>query len=325
MDTVWITAAVLAAMAVLVLLTAYICFRMAFYAPERTKRSQEEFDLLQGETYEPYYETMKAWMREVRTFPCEEMTITSFDGLTLRGRYYECIPGAPVELMFHGYRGNAERDLCGGVQRCFALGHNALLVDQRASGRSDGHVITFGINESRDCLSWIEHLIRRFGDTVTIILTGISMGAATVLTTAGQPLPKNVVGILADCGYTSPREIIKKVICQMGLPADLLYPFVRLGAKLFGRFDPDERSPIEAMKTCPVPVIFIHGEADDYVPCEMSVRNFETCVAPKRLVTVPETGHGMSYLVAPDAYLRALSDFWNEQGVPTTVLSAKTD
>ena len=107
-----------------------------------------------------------------------------------------------------------------------------------------------------------------------IIITGISMGAATVMMAASKPLPANVVGVLADCGYTSTKDIIKKVIRDMKLPADLLYPFARLGAMLFGGFDPDADSPIASMKRCRLPVIFFHGDADDYVPCSMSEENY---------------------------------------------------
>lgn len=212
--------------------------------------------------------------------------------------------------MFHGYRGSAERDLPGGVQRCFQLGRSALIVDQRCSGSSEGHVITFGIREHRDCLSWLDFMLRRFGPDVKIILTGISMGASTVLMAGGCKLPENVIGILADCGYSSAPDIIKKVIRQLGLPAGLCYPFVKLGARLFGHFDLEEFSPLEAVKQCTVPVILFHGESDDFVPCEMSRINYDACATRKMLVTVPGAGHGLSYPVAPETYLDALREFF---------------
>lgn len=295
-------------------LIAYICFRMAFYAPRGNDAPTEEYPIPPGKIYEPHRDKMVGWMKEVRALPCEEMSITSFDGLPLHGKYYEYAPGAIVEIMFHGYRGNAERDLCGGVQRCFKLGHSALIVDQRCSGKSGGDVITFGINESRDCLDWMRFAIDRFGPEVKIILTGISMGASTVMIAAGEELPQNVIGVLADCGYTSAKDIIKKVITQMKLPANLAYPFVKLGAKIFGHFDLEAVSPIEAMKCCRVPVIFFHGENDDYVPCYMSRRNYAACAARKKILTVPGAGHGLSYLFAPQEYRAALKEFF--EGTP---------
>ncbi len=292
---------------VLALVTSYICYIFTFYAVR--KKQTEEFSLPPGKIYEPYRDIMVSWMKEVRAMPFEQFSITSFDGLKLYGKYYEYKKGAPIELMFHGYRGSAERDLCGGVQRAFALERNVLIVDQRTSGKSEGHTITFGINESRDCLSWVDFMISHFGNDVKIILTGISMGAATVTIAAGKPLPENVIGILADCGYTSARDIIKKVITQKKLPANILYPFVKLGARLFGRFDIDETSPIESVKNCTVPAIFVHGESDNFVPCEMSKANYNACQSRKKLITVKGAGHGLAYLVDPDAYISELKNF----------------
>ncbi len=302
-----ITAAVVTAA---VLVISYICFRMAFYVPKHSLAPKEEISLPEGKIYEPYWKKMEQWTRETRALPREELEITSFDGLTLKGTYFEYAPDAPIELMFHGYRGTAERDLSGGVQRCFKLGRSALIVDQRCSGRSEGSVITFGIYEHKDCLMWIEKMLERFGPEVKIILTGISMGAATVLMAAGTPLPPNVIGVLADCGYNSPKDIIQKVIRQMGLPAGICYPFVKLGAKLYGHFDPEETSPEEAMKNCAAPVIFFHGDADDYVPWEMSKINYEACASRKKLVIIEGAGHGLAYPVSPARYLKEAKAFF---------------
>lgn len=301
---------ILAAIVALVLLISYICFRMGFYVPPRNVSDSGEIPLPEGEIYEVFWDKMKAWAQETRATPHEDVSIVSFDGLTLHGKYYEYEPGAPIELMFHGYRGNAERDLSGGMQRCFQLGRSALIVDQRCSGRSDGNVITFGIHEHRDCLAWVDFMRKHFGPDVKIILTGISMGAATVLIAGGTELPPNVIGILADCGYHSAKDIILTVIRQMGLPPKLCYPFVRLGARLYGHFDLEETSPVEAVKRCKVPVLFFHGEDDDYVPCEMSRINYEACTSRKKLVTVPGAGHGLSYPVDPQQYLEEAGEFF---------------
>lgn len=308
----WILAGV-AAVGLLMLLISYLCYLKVFYAPPQKPLSGDRIDIPEGDIYEPFRPAMEQWAREVRAMPYEEMSVISFDGLTLRGRYYEFAPGAPIELMFHGYRGNAERDLSGGVQRCFALGRSALVVDQRCSGRSEGRTITFGINERRDCLTWLELMLKRFGPEVKIILTGISMGAATVMSVADQPLPDNVLGILADCGYSSAREIIQTIIRQMGLPVGPSYFFVKLGARIFGRFDLEQTSPVAALKHATVPVIFFHGEDDAFVPCRMSRSCYEACTTRKMLVTIPGAGHGLSYPVAPERYLQALRDFFGPE------------
>lgn len=310
MNALYIVLGLIIFIVMLTLLTSYICFRMAFYAP-KPKGPKEEYPTPEGEIYEPFRELMISWIKETRALPSEDYSITSFDGLTLRGRYFEYAPGAPIELMLHGYRGESERDLCGGVQRCFELKRSALIVDQRSCGRSDGNVITFGIKEHKDCLAWVDFMVKRFGPDVKIILTGISMGASTVLMAAANPLPPNVVGVLADCGFTSAQDIIKNTIRQMKLPVAPLYPFVKLGAKIFGNFDLEETSAYEAVQSFTLPTIFFHGEADSYVPCSMSQQNYEACKSRKRILTVADAGHGLSYPVAPEAYLNALREFFD--------------
>ena len=297
----------------LVILAAYICYRIAFYVPPRRKVDPGVITVPPGAAYEPFHEQMVGWIKEIRGLPQKQLKINSVDGLTLYGKYFEFAPGAPVELMFHGYRGNAERDLSGGVQRCFQLGRSALVVDQRCSGFSDGNAITFGVKEHLDCLQWINFMIDYFGPDVKIILTGISMGAATVLMAAGKELPQNVIGVLADCGYNSSKDIMYEVIRKMKLPPRLCYPFVKLGAKMFAHFDPDQWSPEEAVRHCKVPVIFFHGEDDGFVPCRMSRINFDACVSRKELVIVPGADHGLSYPVAPDRYLKALWTFFGPE------------
>ena len=304
---------ILLGLAALILLISYICYRIAFYAPTRKPLPEGTIEIPEGEIYEAHREKMENWVRKMWTMERESFEITSFDGLKLHAKFYEFAPGAPIELMFHGYRGSAERDLSGGIERCFRVGRSALIVDQRTAGESDGHTITMGICERRDCLSWIDFTIEHFGPDVKIILTGISMGASTVLMAGGEQLPPNVLGILADCGYTSAKAIMYEVIRKMGLPPKPCYPFVKLGAKIFGHFDLEETSPLEAVRRCKLPVIFFHGEDDAFVPCYMSVENFEACGGRKRLVTIPGAGHGLAYAVEPDRYVQELYDFFGPE------------
>lgn len=317
MNFLWIALGVAILIAATIYVLSYICFRIAFYVPDRNPENYGVFTLPDGEVYEPFREYMENSAKETKALPHQEFSITSFDGLKLFGKYYECKKGAPIELMFHGYRGNAQRDLAGGVQRCFQVQRNALIVDQRCSERSEGNVITFGIREQKDCLCWVDFIINHFGPDVKIILTGISMGASTVLMAAGKPLPKNVIGVLADCGYNSPKDIIKKVIKQMGLPTAIGYFFVKLGARIYGHFDLEEDSPETALKNCTIPVIFFHGESDDYVPCEMSRINYDACRCKKKIVTIPKAGHGLSYLVDPEKYLSSLREFFGKEAIHT--------
>ena len=147
------------------------------------------------------------------------------------------------------------------------------------------------------------------------------MGASTVLMAAGKELPKNVVGVLADCGFSTPKDIIKKCTKDMHLSANLFYPFIKLGAKLFGHFDLEEYSPMEAMKTCTTPILFFHGEADSFVPCYMSRQIYDVCSSPKRLVTVPDAEHGLVYLIDNPGYFQAVVEFFSENNVPTPLVN----
>ena len=306
---------VLSALLFAILAASFVCFMMVFYSPKRKPLGPDEYEIPEGEIYEVFREDMIAWTKQIRSMPHEDIEIRSTDGLTLRAKYFEYAKDAPIELLFHGYKGNAERDLCGGVERCFRLGRNAMIIDQRASGRSDGHVITFGIKESADCYEWVKYTVARFGEEKKIIIGGISMGAATVMMATRFDLPKNVVCVLADCGYTSPKEIIKKVVKEMKLPADIVYPFIRLGALIYGRFNLEETSAMETMKKCTVPVVFVHGDDDDFVPYDMSVRLHDACTSEKKiLITIHGAGHGLAFPVDQDGYVNQLAevrDSWN--------------
>lgn len=304
---------VLVILVIAVLAIARWSYRFAFYAPPRPPYDPEKIDYPEGEIYKPFHGKMEKWIMETRALPQEDITITSFDGLKLWGTYYTYAPGATIEIMFHGYRGSAQREMAAGVQRAAKLGHSTLLIDQRCCGRSEGKTITFGVNEYKDCLYWVDYLVKRFGPEVKIILTGMSMGAATVMMAADKGLPENVVGILADCGYNSQKDIIHLVTRGMHLPPRLSYPFVKLGARLFGHFDLDETTPEESLKNCKIPVLFIHGEDDDFVPCYMSKICYDACASRKKLVTVPKAGHGLAYPVNPQLYVESMREFFYPQ------------
>jgi len=143
------------------------CFHTCFYASNRKK--QDPYCQLHGQQFLEVQEQIYASTRRMEQIPFEAVTIRSFDGLTLYGRYYHMKDGAPVKIIFHGYRSMALRDCAGGFALSRKLGMNVLAVDQRAHGNSGGHVITFGVLERRDCLSWIRYINGRFGNHTPII------------------------------------------------------------------------------------------------------------------------------------------------------------
>ena len=304
----WIVLGVLAFLLVAVLIVSFVAYRISFSVP--VVPDEVRYSLRDNKVYRPYQAEIARMTTHARSLPCESVWTTADDGVRLHGQYYETAPGAPVQILFHGYRGAGERDFSRGLPFALEYGHNALLVDQRAHGQSGGRCLTLGVKERYDCLAWIRYVIDRFGPDTEIVLVGISMGAATVLMAAGLELPDNVKGVVADCGYTAPADILRHVIGRMGLPVWLFFPMVRIGGRLYGGFDPAAASAADAMTRCTVPVCFIHGEGDDFVPCDMSRENYRRCAAAqKRLITVPRAGHGLSYLTDPDRYTAEMRSF----------------
>ena len=283
----------------------YYAYREAFYSPYKDR---DKVPSTRGHQYDPYREEMKRLFWQLQGRPCEFISIQSHDGLTLSGRYYHVQDGAPLDIAFHGYRSSAMTDFSGGSSLCLDMGHNLILVDQRAHGRSQGRTISFGIQERRDCLSWIEYGVDRFGPDVKIMLYGISMGGATVLMASGLELPENVRGIVADCPYACARDIICKVADKKGIPCKLAWPFVKIGARIYGGFDVDETDAAEAVKASKMPILILHGESDGFVPCDMSDIGQHNPEMVTR-VTFPGADHGISYLVDPQRYRRVVEDF----------------
>ncbi len=293
---------------VLVLCVSFITYRVAFHSPK--KNQNDIYSLPPGEQYQERKEEMLALIRALAPVPCEIVSITSRDGLRLTGRYYHAADGAPLDIGFHGYRGTAVRDYCGVSMISINAGRNLLLVDQRAHSTSQGHVITFGIRERYDCADWCRWAVERFGENVEIYLSGVSMGAATVLMASGLDLPKNVRCIIADSPYTTPVDIIQKVAKDLHLPVWLLMPFTRLGASLFGGFRLKDASSAEAVAHTDIPILLIHGEDDRLVPCEMSETIRAACASPVERQTFADAGHGLSYLMDKPRYIDMVLDFW---------------
>ena len=284
-------------------------FNHAFYFP--LSRPVMPFDAANDEERE-ILKGLSATEKLLKSQSYEPVYIKSFDGLSLFGRYYRGKDDAPLFIEFHGYKGDALRDLCAEDMVFKSLGASTLIVDQRAHGKSEGTTISFGIKERFDCLSWVRWASERFG-SIPIFLAGISMGASSVLMASSLDLPKNVCGIIADCAYSSPKEIIKKVCRDVGLPVKLIYPFIASGAWLFGKFNINKFSPKQAVAESKTPIIIMHGEADSFVPCKMSGEIYDSCASEKYLFTFSGAGHGFSFATDAEKYEHAVKDFCLKQ------------
>jgi len=298
-----------AALVAAVLLLSYLAYRKAFYSSP--KHRTEPLEPPHGEQYKKHAARMGELIGMMREIPYERVEITARDGTRLIGRYIHVSDGAPLQIQSHGYRGGPVRDFCGGNKLARENGHNSLVIEQRAHLDSEGNVISFGVNERKDVLSWINYLVDRFGNDVQIILSGVSMGAATVLM-ASEFNHKNVKCIVADCPFSSPHEIIKSVSGSMHIPAFIAMPLVHLGALLFGHFRLGSASAVEAVKKTTHPILLIHGEADSFVPCGMSREIEKACASEIRLETFPDAGHALSFIKDFDRYKRVCSEFFHE-------------
>lgn len=296
----------LLAVTAVTLLLLFLIFRKTFYAPRRRGGSDDLYRMPPG--FGEMDPTMRRLVSELDARPHRRLTITARDGTRLSARYHHVADGAPLEIQCHGYRGRAVRDFCGGNPLAAEMGHNTLLIDQRAHGESGGHCITFGIRERFDILDWVDYATRELHAT-EILLVGISMGGASVLMAGGEPLPTAVRGIIADCPYSSPRDIISSVIRMMHLSPRVAYPLVAASARLFGGFSLSACTAVAAAARCPVPILLLHGEEDRLVPAEMSRRIAAAAGVMATLVTFPGADHGMSYMSDPDRYRAVTAAF----------------
>ena len=233
------------------------------------------------------------------------------DGTPLVGHWYENPNAKRVVVAMHGWRSSWDQDFGFVAPFLHEQGCSVLYAEQRGQNESGGAHMTFGLLERFDCLDWVNWVCERTPAELPVYLAGISMGATTVLMAAGLELPDRVHGIVADCGFTSPHAIWAHVARKnFHLPYGLHRSWVDTLCRHRLRIDPTEASTVEAMRHCRVPVLFVHGSEDCFVPVSMTYQNYRACAAPKELLIVPGAGHGMSYLLEPERYRHAVHRFW---------------
>lgn len=282
-------------------------YRIAFYNSDEAKNAR--YKLPAGSQYDVIRDQMTELVEAAVQVSCRDVSVKSYDGLILRARWYEIRDGAPVILMFHGWRGGSLRDMAGAHRIARENGYNILLVDERAHGRSGGHNITFGVKERYDVLTWTDWILDHCGKNTQIILSGVSMGGAVVLMASDLKLPEQVKGIIADSAFASPRSIICKVAEDKGISGKIAWPFVYMAARLFAHFDPDESSSLEAVKHTDIPVLLIHGTEDRFVPCDMSRQICSSCRSDCELEIFEGAMHGVSYCIDTGRYTDVVLKF----------------
>jgi len=257
-------------------------------------------------------EMQKASADTLKATDLEEIRIVTKDNTRLIGHLYRIKGAKRTILAFHGWRSSWDMDF--GVISSFWHNNNCnvLYVEQRGQGMSGGNYMGFGVTERHDCLEWVEWLNNNGFNKLPIYLAGISMGATTVLMASSLDFPDNVFGIMADCGFTSPYEIWRHIMHRnLHLPYNGVYErIVEDMCKKKMQIDTMNYSTLDALKESNLPILFIHGTEDHFVPIEMTYQNYKTCISKKYLLVVPGAEHGMSYVYNKDGYEQATIDFW---------------
>ncbi len=241
----------------------------------------------------------------------EPVSITSRDGLRLKGYIYGCENPKRIILAMHGWRSDWKTDFGSCVDFLYGEGSVLICPDQRGQNDSEGEYIGFGVLERHDCIDWLQFVTERYPEDIPIYLLGVSMGASTVLMASGSKMNDRVKGIIADCGFTSPHAIWKHVLDNnLKIKEKFTYPLANAIIKRKARFDGDGYSTLDALKVNTRPVLFIHGSSDGFVPISMTFENYLATVAPKQLFIVPGAGHGMSYLTDTAGYQNNVREFF---------------
>ena len=249
-----------------------------------------------------------------------DTTITRADGASMHAHWLRADTSTNrVAVLVHGYKCQGLSMLKVGYMFHHQLGYNILMPDLAAHGKSDGDAIGMGWLNRLDVLQWMEvanNLFRGDSANVSMVVMGISMGAGTTMCVSGEQQQPYVKAFIEDCGYTSAwDEFVGEARKQFGLPPFPLLYTASAMCKLRYGWSFGEASPLNQVKKCMLPMLFIHGDADDYVPTWMVKPLYEAKPQPKQLWITPKAEHDRSYNLYPDEYATHVRAFLNSCGI----------
>jgi fermentation-respiration switch protein FrsA (DUF1100 family) len=280
-------------------------FKIIIY---RQKKSSSQKDIDAVASWYRHYPIAKEGRRWLEGMPYINVYIKSFDGLRLYGALLENYSDKIV-ICVHGFTGSGKKDFASLAQAYYKNGYNVLLVDNRAHGQSEGKYVGFGVLDRLDLRNWVKYVINRFGSNVQVFLHGISMGAAAVLM-ASSIMPKNVRGIIADCGFTSVYEIFEYVLKRdYHLPKFPIIYLTNIMSKIRAGYGYKDVNTTAEIARSDIPILFIHGENDEFVPLWMTMKNYSHCKAYKELFIVRESEHAESHYIDKKGYERRILTF----------------
>ncbi len=315
MTWLWILLGVLAVLLIVLFGAAWYFFKLSIVRAEKEKT---EADFYEGSDsiWKPFRESMEKSQEWLKENTAEHAHIPSFDGLKLSALYVPAETEKPKGtcIVFHGYRSLATVDFAPEVEFLHNLGYRLLVPYQRSHGESEGKYITYGVNERFDCRDWAKYIEDRFPGE-DIFLMGISMGSATVMMASDLDLPETVRGIVADCGFTTPWEIMAHVAKKdYRLPAFPLLNLVDLLSRWKAGYSLKGADSRKALAKTRIPLLFIHGEQDDFVPLSMTRENFAACGSEKELYLVEKAGHAQSFVIDPEGCKEKIESFLAKHG-----------
>ena len=248
-------------------------------------------------------EKAKAYLADC---PHEDLYTTSFDDLKLHAFFYPCKEDQKKYVIWcHGFKSHAMRESAPYIEFYHSMGYHCVIVDMRAHGESEGETLGLGVKDRFDVISWADFLVDSYGEDISILLHGVSMGSAAVLSATGEPtLPKQVKGVTADCGYTSIAEMLSLNLSSSAASV-FIKPVIFLCERMCKRrlgFDFHHDSPLELVANSKTPTLIIHGNKDDIVPSSMAQKLYNSCSAPKDMLIVKNAAHGQSIAVDPVRY-----------------------
>ena len=242
----------------------------------------------------------------------EHITIRARDGLTLHGDFLPAeYQSNKLAICGHGYTGCGLKDCVSIAVFFHRMGYNCLIVDHRAHGKSEGDYVGFGILDRFDMKAWVDCMEKRFEGNAEIVLYGVSMGATIAVMTAGlTSLSSSVKAVVSDCAFTSPYDVFAHILKRdYHLPP---FPIMNINDMMCRRkagYGFRDYSTLDAVQATGVPILFIHGRDDDFVPVWMSEKNYEMCRSPKDILIVDNAAHAASYYENKEAYEAKVKSF----------------
>ena len=236
-------------------------------------------------------------------------TLTSFDNLNLHA--YKVLNQNDSNkwvITVHGYTSEGI-NMSSYAKNYYDIGYNVLITDLRSHGLSEGDYIGMGWDDRLDIIDWINTILE-YNPNAEIVLHGVSMGAATVSMVSGEDLPSNVKAIVADCGYTSVwDEFAYQLDDLFSLPEFPILNVSSLVAKVRAGYFLGEASTLKQVAKSKTPILFIHGDEDDFVPYYMMEELYNATSSEKEMLTIKNAGHAKASEVDPETYWTTVSNF----------------